>query len=49
MVDYYNQRVSFQGIPPEEMKAVCIQLKGEDQELDGQKFDIVAVSLPNSA
>jgi hypothetical protein len=27
------------------MKAVCIELKGEEGELDGTKFDVVTVSL----
>src|SRR5262245_17124135 len=48
MVDYYNQRVSNQGIPPEEMKAVCLELKGTGDELDGQKFDVVVVSKISS-
>lgn len=42
-VDEYNRRVSNQGITPEEMKAVCTTLKGTDDELDGTKFDVVAV------
>jgi len=25
------------------MRAVCIELKGEDGELDGQKFDVITV------
>ncbi|KAG8848720.1 hypothetical protein FRC20_002500 [Serendipita sp. 405] len=42
MVDYYNQRVYNQGIPEEEMHAVCIpELKGDDSDLDGQKFDLI--------
>ena len=44
-VEYYNQRANEQGISPDEMKAVCIELKGEEGELDGAKFDVVTVSL----
>lgn len=46
MVDWYNTRVANQGLDPEEMKAVCVELKGERQpdELDGVKFDVVIVS-----
>ncbi|CAA7260916.1 unnamed protein product [Cyclocybe aegerita] len=44
-VDLYNQRVSNQGIPPEEMRAVCVELKGEDGELDGLKFDVIICSM----
>lgn len=41
VVDHYNQTVSDQGILPEEMKAVCTELKGKDEELDGLKFDVI--------
>ncbi|TCD63972.1 deoxycytidyl transferase [Steccherinum ochraceum] len=41
MVDLFNRRVANQGILPEEMKAVKVELKGEEGELDGQKFDVV--------
>ena len=44
MVDHYNQKVSDQGILPEEMKAVCTELKGGEEELDGLKFDVITVS-----
>lgn len=46
MVDWYNTRVANQGLDPEEMKAICVELKGEQQpdELDGVKFDVVIVS-----
>ena len=44
MVDYYNQRVHNQGIPPQEMRAVCAELTGTDADLDGKKFDIIVVS-----
>ena len=43
MVDQYNRRVANQGISPEEMKAICVDLKGVDGELDNQKFDVVVV------
>ncbi|EPQ50567.1 S-adenosyl-L-methionine-dependent methyltransferase [Gloeophyllum trabeum ATCC 11539] len=45
MVDQYNLRVSNQGIPPEEMKAVRAELKGDDNELGGAKFDVVVCSM----
>ncbi|PPQ77605.1 hypothetical protein CVT25_011397 [Psilocybe cyanescens] len=40
-VDLFNEHVSNQGIPQEEMRAVCIELKGEEGELDGLKFDVI--------
>lgn len=46
MVDYYNQRVHNQGIPPDEMRAICVELTGTDTDLDGKKFDIIVVSHP---
>ncbi|KDQ59749.1 hypothetical protein JAAARDRAFT_33321 [Jaapia argillacea MUCL 33604] len=45
MVDQYNLRVSNQGIAPEEMKAIRVELKGQEGELDGAKFDVVACSM----
>lgn len=45
MVDEYNHRVSNQGIPPEEMRAVCIELQGEEGELDGARFDVIVVGI----
>ncbi|KAG1819759.1 S-adenosyl-L-methionine-dependent methyltransferase [Suillus subaureus] len=41
MVDQYNQSVSNQGIPPEEMRAVCCDLTVAPNQLDGMKFDVV--------
>jgi hypothetical protein len=43
MVDQYNTRVQNQGIPYDEMKAICVELKGEEGELDGAKFDVIVV------
>ncbi|KAH8100334.1 S-adenosyl-L-methionine-dependent methyltransferase [Cristinia sonorae] len=43
MIDLFNLRVANQGIPPEEMRAVKIELKGEEGELDGAKFDLIIV------
>jgi len=40
MVEHYNKRVSNQGIPPEEMHAVCTDLSGKG-ELDGLEFDVI--------
>jgi len=44
-VDIYNETVSNQGLSPDEMRAVCAELKGEAGELDDLKFDVVAVSI----
>lgn len=44
MVDWYNMRVRNQGIESEEMEAVCVELKGAEDELDGVKFDVAIVS-----
>jgi cyclopropane fatty-acyl-phospholipid synthase-like methyltransferase len=44
MVDHYNQYVSNQGIPPDQMYAVRVQLTGANTDLHGQKFDIIVVS-----
>ncbi|GLB35538.1 putative methyltransferase [Lyophyllum shimeji] len=41
MVDQFNLRVSNQGIPLEEMQAVCAELKGEQGELGDEKFDVI--------
>jgi SAM-dependent methyltransferase len=43
MVDQYNLRVWNQGIPAEEMRAVCVELKGVQGELDDLKFDAIVV------
>ncbi|KAF9480857.1 S-adenosyl-L-methionine-dependent methyltransferase [Pholiota conissans] len=40
-VDVFNKAVSNQGIAPEDMRAVCVELKGEEGELDGLKFDVI--------
>ena len=45
MVDQYNLRVANQGISSDEMRAVAVQLKGEDGELENQKFDVVVVRI----
>lgn len=45
MVDEYNHRVMNQGISTEEMRAVCVELKGEDGELDGARFDVIVVGI----
>ncbi|KAJ7677248.1 S-adenosyl-L-methionine-dependent methyltransferase [Mycena rosella] len=44
MVDFFAEKINNQGIPPEEMRVVCADLKGEEFELDGQKFDVVVCS-----
>ena len=43
MVDQYNETGEKEGFSG--MKAVCADLKGEDGELDGQKFDVIIVSI----
>jgi len=43
LVDIYNERVSNQGITPDEMRAVCVELKGEEGELESLKFDVIVV------
>ena len=43
MVAQFNQRVHNQGIPPEEMQAICLELEGNDSELNGERFDIIVV------
>ena len=42
MVDLYNETGKKEGF--EGMKAVLAHLKGEEGELDGQKFDVILVS-----
>ncbi|KAG6839979.1 hypothetical protein C0991_009917 [Blastosporella zonata] len=41
MVDQFNLRISNQGIPPEEMQAIRVELKGEHGELGDEKFDVI--------
>lgn len=48
MANQYNKRVSDQGIPPEEMRAVAADLKGTEDELDGRKFDVIVVGVHSS-
>lgn len=43
-VDLYNAQAANQGLEPEEMRAVCTELKGEPGELSGIKFDVIVVS-----
>ncbi|KAJ7063678.1 S-adenosyl-L-methionine-dependent methyltransferase, partial [Mycena amicta] len=45
MVDRFNKSAAEQGISPEKMHAVRVELKGQDSELDGAKFDVVMCSL----
>ena len=42
-VDLYNARAAQLARTPEEMKAICKELKGEPGELDGAKFDLIVV------
>jgi len=43
MVDLYNETGEKEGFSG--MKAVCADLKGEDGELDGQKFNVVICNM----
>lgn len=43
MVDLYNETGKKEGFGG--MKAIRAELKGEDGELDGQKFDVIIVSV----
>ncbi|KAG8685013.1 hypothetical protein FRC11_011280 [Ceratobasidium sp. 423] len=47
-VDFYNERVTKQGVPPEEMRAICVDLaergKAEHDALDGVEFDVIVCS-----
>ena len=43
MVDLYNETGEKEGFSG--MKAICANLKGEDGELDGRKFDVIIVSI----
>lgn len=43
MVDEYNKKVLQQDIDENDMKAICLELK-EDDQLNGRKFDLVVVS-----
>ena len=45
-VDRYNTQAANQGLAPDEMRAICAELKGDPGELDGLKFDVVVVSPP---
>ncbi|KAL0947659.1 hypothetical protein HGRIS_013746 [Hohenbuehelia grisea] len=45
MVTAFNKRVDNQGIPPEEMHAVCTRLRGTDDELEGRRFDVVVCAM----
>ena len=46
MVDLYNKTGEDGGFSG--MKAIRAELKGEDGELDGQKFDVIVVSTAPS-
>ncbi|KAI0792970.1 S-adenosyl-L-methionine-dependent methyltransferase [Irpex lacteus] len=40
-VDVYNTRARQQGLEPEEMRAVCVNLVEEEEELKGARFDVI--------
>ncbi|TFK31989.1 S-adenosyl-L-methionine-dependent methyltransferase [Crucibulum laeve] len=41
MIDQYNKRVDAEGVPADSFHAIRAELKGEDGELDGKKFDVI--------
>ncbi|KAJ1310570.1 hypothetical protein OPQ81_007299 [Rhizoctonia solani] len=47
-VDFYNERTTKQGIPPEEMRAICADLtergKGDNDVFGGVEFDAIVCS-----
>ena len=43
MVDEFNKHVEEEGISPKAVHAIRAELKGEKDELDGKKFDIIMV------
>lgn len=43
MVDLFNETGEKEGLNG--MKAICADLKGEEGELNGQKFDVIIVSI----
>ncbi|KAJ7494420.1 S-adenosyl-L-methionine-dependent methyltransferase [Mycena galericulata] len=45
MVDEFNKGVQSLGIPTTQISAVRADLKGEESELEGAKFDVVVCSL----
>ena len=44
-VDRYNALAKKLERTPEQMRAVCLELKGEPRELDGAQFDLIVVRL----
>ncbi|KAH8114082.1 S-adenosyl-L-methionine-dependent methyltransferase [Phellopilus nigrolimitatus] len=45
MVDQYNLRFANQGVSPDKIRAVCLELTGAEGELGGQKFDVAVCTL----
>ncbi|KAG9225829.1 hypothetical protein CCMSSC00406_0008357 [Pleurotus cornucopiae] len=45
LVDEFNLRVNNQGLTPDEMKAVCVHLKGVEGELDNLRFDAIICGM----
>lgn len=43
MVGEFNKKIVSQGLSKEKMSGVVVELKGEDSELEGEKFDFVVV------
>ncbi|KAH7890065.1 S-adenosyl-L-methionine-dependent methyltransferase [Phlebopus sp. FC_14] len=42
MVDHYNRAVNNQGIPPDEMRAICVaELQEDEKQLSGLTFDVI--------
>ncbi|KAG6333231.1 hypothetical protein ID866_5854 [Astraeus odoratus] len=46
MVDLYNRSVHNQGIPPDEMRAVCVSgIKENEEQLQGMSFDVIVCAI----
>jgi len=46
MVDEFNKHAKEEKIPPKSVHAIRAELKGEESELDGKKFNVIMVSRP---
>ncbi|KIJ43976.1 hypothetical protein M422DRAFT_60163 [Sphaerobolus stellatus SS14] len=44
VVEQYNAKILDQGISPEEMRALCVNLSETSSELQGQLFDVIVCS-----
>lgn len=44
MVDVYNKNAQASEVTKDKIKAIRLDLKGDDEELEGKKFDFITVS-----